>query len=800
MITTIRFPAYVSVAISAVLGAAFAEEPDPRTALRILGESALMNGEPIQSINSNGVDGGVLVVGETGSVARWELTASKRAWTRPGNDRRLISTDIAWSADASRIAFRRSMFSIEVQDAITGRKVGAIEDESIGFSLSPRGDRLLSVRYANTMGLFDVENGTRLLEVGNEAEGVSKEDAMVLIDDHRALSTSLAGTMRLLDLSEPAKSRVIGQEGCMCWAFRLSRDGKQVVWTTETRRVRLAALDAAEVRGRDVLTTPHRVVDLEFSADGRELAILQFDGTLNLGDPSSPDSFLSVRVAATNSVRFADKDTLVLTGIGSRLRRIQRRDGKLIEISQGHGGEIVDIAWGPDGLATLGSDSTICRWDADSARLLDRVEVPSGDELLGALSPAGDLWAILDRAEGGRPSQIRYFTQDGRRATLSRTSPLLGLTSPDGNYSIDIQRGNAMTLVSLDRGSPPQDWNPREISSEQETDAWTPAWVFGSLFVAAHCESRKVRLFSVPSLRPAGEFDTGLDPVSHTMTAYSPGGLVALSIADNLFIYEIWSGKQVARLTPDSGEAHVHGVTFLQDGLRVAFVRGDKSIAIFDIASETLHVLAKAADLPGPPRRLMSSPDAKTLAACLSDGRIVLVPLPNILRPAEPILNDQPSVVAIAASLRKEAPREARAPLTLLATATVEFLQRVAEELASPPVPDEADLVALGGQLAADEPEVRRSARAKLCEIATRNVVAVRKLGDSLSDPEARAQVQNALFDAEATWPKDARELGILRFCEAIRFRGVSDRTKLIDRLQASRRSAFVDRVLLSLR
>lgn len=102
------------------------------------------------------------------------------------------------------------MFSIEIQDTATGKKVGTVDDDGISFSLSPSGDRLLSIRFADTIALFDTERGSRLLEAGSDVDGVSTAHTIVLIDDHRVISTSPTGTIWLLDLSKPAKYVVVG--------------------------------------------------------------------------------------------------------------------------------------------------------------------------------------------------------------------------------------------------------------------------------------------------------------------------------------------------------------------------------------------------------------------------------------------------------------------------------------------------------------------------------------------------------------------------------------------------------------
>ncbi len=253
--------------------------------------------------------------------------------------------------------------------------------------LSPDGKRLALLG----------EEGLRVFEGKKELwkgdEGTAEATCVRFSPDGRSLAVAYALSVEVRD-SATGKIRrtlalntnpVAGHQ--MSW----SRDGRLLaVAGGEHNEVPVWELATGRIRHRIFVDNPHQ---LAFSGDGRHLVVVAVPGqvrVLELGvekpclDRKATEAGVNALAVSPDSTRLALSDGQVI--------RVWDMAGKELAVLRGHDGQVLDLAFSPDGRALVSSseDGTAVVWDVPASTVRARTT---------PLQWKGDSWKQLADAD-----------------------------------------------------------------------------------------------------------------------------------------------------------------------------------------------------------------------------------------------------------------------------------------------------------------------------------------------------------------------------------------------------------------
>lgn len=225
-------------------------------------------------------------------------------------------------------------------------------------------------------------------------------------------------------------------------AASASDDGTVKLWRRNQYLLR-------ELRGHD-----DTVWDLATSPDGKLIASVSFN-TLRLW---LPDGKLWQRIKSSEeqgifSVAFApNSQTLAITSNLTvelwNLEDIKRSPAKPIRVLSGHQGEVVAIAFSPDGqtIASAGDDKTIKIWNLEGELLHSFM---AHNERIWKLAFAPDGQTL---ASASADQTVKLWTRDGKLLTeLDQGGAIWGVAfNPQGNLIASSSRDDTLKLWKLD--------------------------------------------------------------------------------------------------------------------------------------------------------------------------------------------------------------------------------------------------------------------------------------------------------------------------------------------------------------
>jgi WD40 repeat protein len=544
--------------------------------------------------------------------------------------------------------------NIQLWDLATGEPLSKIETtvdrKTVGFS--PDGKLLAADSADGSIRLLDLTTGRELRRFQGHTKPLS---TLVFSSDGKMLASSNDQTTRIWDIETGNLLATLkGHTRNVNW-IAFSPDSRKVATASQDETVKV--WDAAS--GRELMTlkehrakvqsnpanlTPHQIVRVAFSPDGKRILASGFFINIAVWDAATGEALppLSGHQAYIFAIAFSPDGKLMATG--SEDRTILLWDVSTWSVSKsfaGHSASISDLVFSPDNksLASISGDRTVKLWDVASdpnphkrTGASDVVYAPDGKHLASAFKETIKVWdtatwdaeVIQTPADLGIVTSLAY-SPDGKLLASGhhdKTARLWDLASgkelfvlrghtnniynvafsPDGKLLATGSGDDTIRLWDMTTGE------QRAKLEGHEGFVMGVAFSPDSRLLASASNDTSVKLWDVAAQR---ELFTLKHPAPVWDVAFSPDGkLLATANDDNsIKLWDVAAHKELSTLNT----GRMYNLAFSPDGKRLASSGFDHIVRFWDVATgQELIALRRDAD---PVWSVAFSPDGQTLVS-----------------------------------------------------------------------------------------------------------------------------------------------------------------------------------------
>jgi len=225
--------------------------------------------------------------GKSGEVKIWDVEQRTVAVTISGHDDCIYA--VAFSPDGKWLATSSYDKLIKLWDAASGKEVRTLKDHIdavYALAFTPDGKRLVSGAADRSVKVWNPATGERLFTMSEPLDGIN-----TIALDPTGTKVAAGGvdkTIRVWSLGDSSgtlvESLMAHEDAILKLAW--SPDGKTLVSSSADRSLKVFKVEGL-VEMRTLAGQPDWAYGLEFSPDGRALAVGRFDGSLAIVDSAS---------------------------------------------------------------------------------------------------------------------------------------------------------------------------------------------------------------------------------------------------------------------------------------------------------------------------------------------------------------------------------------------------------------------------------------------------------------------------------------------------------------------------------
>jgi WD40 repeat protein/serine/threonine protein kinase len=488
-------------------------------------------------------------------------------------------TTVAITSEGRRAISASHDQTLRVWDLENGHRLLTLEGHTgwvHAVAVTPDGQHVISGSRDHMLRVWDLESGQSVKTLEGHTDWVTS--VAVTPDGLCAISGSGDHTLRMWDLRSGQTLRTLEGHADIVWAVTVTPDGCRAISGSADHTLRVWDLESGQSL-RTLEGHTSRVNAVAVTPDGQRAVSASVDQMLRLWDLESGQTIrtLEGHTGWVNAVAVMPEGRRAVSASGDRTLRLwDLESGQTLRTLQGHTDWVTAVTVAPDGLCAISgsADHTLRVWDLESDQSLRTLQDHTEGVTAAVLLP--------DRHRGLLASDYQTLrvwdleSDESLRMLQGHTDWVTAVAvTPDGRRAIS---GSADRTLHV--------WNLKTGQSIQLLQAHMDSITAVALTPDGHravsgSADHTLRMWNLESGRSICTLEVDTDLIS--AVALTPDGRRAVwaSAAGALGIWDIEKG-QTARML-DGHMSWVNSLAITPDGRRAASVSADGTLRVWDL-------------------------------------------------------------------------------------------------------------------------------------------------------------------------------------------------------------------------